>query len=263
MKYENDLHLFSQKLSLLLKQKGMVNKKGEPDKIALYNALNPNQTITDEDCQKDRQGMTDKTRTVGNWIKGNNYPKNVSDVVSLCNALNCDLDYLFTDMDAPTHDLEFIYQYTGLSHITIEKIENLSIAEKQALNMMFDSYMKILLHSMVRAASFANHNGTITIQLESNMHTPHEENSQMPELHKELETVLNNNETKEMLIFQVHQDALDMVKYVLDNDEFKEQASCEFRKHIEERRAERNKAKSQSREIEPTIEFAEDGSVIE
>ena len=37
MKYEIDTHLFSQKLSSILIEKGMIDKKGNPYKIALYN----------------------------------------------------------------------------------------------------------------------------------------------------------------------------------------------------------------------------------
>lgn len=122
LKYEINAHLFSQKLHLIMTKMGMVDKKGKPNKIALYNLLYPNDLITDELLKEDRQKVTDKTRNIDNWLKGNNYPKRISDVLGLCNALNCDLDYFFTDMIAPTHDINFISNATGLSDISIDKL---------------------------------------------------------------------------------------------------------------------------------------------
>ena len=129
MKYEIDTHLFSQKLSSLLIEKGMIDKKGNPDKIALYNLLYPNNMITEKDCEIDRQAVTDKTRNISNWLKGNNYPKRISDVLELCNALDCDLDYFFTNMPAPTHDIEFISQKTGLNKKSIDTLNILKRSE--------------------------------------------------------------------------------------------------------------------------------------
>ncbi len=48
MKYEINSHLFSKKLSSWLIKKGLKDKKGEPDKIALYNLLYPANVITEE-----------------------------------------------------------------------------------------------------------------------------------------------------------------------------------------------------------------------
>ena len=129
MKYEIDTHLFSQKLSSILIEKGMIDKKGKPDKIALYNLLYPNNKITEKDCEIDRQGVTDRTRNISNWLKGNNYPKRISDVLELCNALDCDLDYFFTNMPAPTHDIEFISQKTGLNKKSIDTLNILKRSE--------------------------------------------------------------------------------------------------------------------------------------
>lgn len=129
MKYEIGTHLFSQKLSSILIEKGMIDKKGKPDKIALYNLLYPNDKITKKDCEDDRQGVTDRTRNISNWLKGNNYPKRISDVLELCNALDCDLDYFFTNMPAPTHDIEFISQKTGLNKKSIDTLNILKRSE--------------------------------------------------------------------------------------------------------------------------------------
>ena len=134
MKYEISTHLFSKKLTSLLIKKGMVDKKGNPNKISLYNLLYPDDKITDEDCRIDRQAVTDKTRNISNWLKGNNYPKRISDVLHLCNALNCDLDYFFTDMPAPTHDLEYISKETNLSCDAVLYIQNATEYERLILD---------------------------------------------------------------------------------------------------------------------------------
>lgn len=134
MKYEINEHLFAKKLSQLLIKKGLVDKKGEPNKIALYNLLQPNNPITEAECKQDRQHVTDKTRNISNWLQGKNYPKRISDVLDLCNALDCDLDYFFTDMPAPTHNLEFIADNTNLSSDAIIYLQNATEYEQLILD---------------------------------------------------------------------------------------------------------------------------------
>lgn len=126
MKYVIDSHLFAKKLRSIVLKKGMIDKKGEPDKIALYNLLEPNNQITEELCKQDRQKVTDMTRKVSNWLKGNSYPKSIADVLVLCNVLDCDLDYFFTDMESPTHDIAFIKSEIGLSINSVEMLKILS-----------------------------------------------------------------------------------------------------------------------------------------
>ena len=161
MKYEIDLHLFSEKLLSIIKKRGLVDKKGKPDKIAFFNILYPSAAITDEQCKKDRQSVTDTTRTVDNWLKGKNYPKRISDILHLCNSLGCDLDYFFTDMDAPTYNLNFISKETGLSSEAIEKICNYSPQIKELINRLIlnskeDNLLK-LLQSIQTYALYAHH----------------------------------------------------------------------------------------------------------
>lgn len=103
-------------------KKGMVDKKGNPDKIQLYNLLYPNDQITANFCKLDRQGVTDKTRNISNWLNGKNYPKDIKKILDICNALECDLDYFFTDMKSSTHDLAFIEKETGLTQSSIQTL---------------------------------------------------------------------------------------------------------------------------------------------
>lgn len=126
MKYEIELHIFHKKLNQIMIEKGIVDKKGKADPIKLYNLLYPNDQITEDKLKLDRQLCTDKTRKVQNWIQGKNYPKSISDILSLCNALDCDLDYFFTDMECPTHDLQFIHKETGLSETSIKWLQHLN-----------------------------------------------------------------------------------------------------------------------------------------
>ena len=107
-----------------MKRKKLTDKKGNPCPIALYNLLYPDDIITEDKLKRDRQEATDKTRNIRNWINGKNYPKNISTILSLCNALEIDLDYLFTDMECQTHDAQFICNKTGLSESNIERLAN-------------------------------------------------------------------------------------------------------------------------------------------
>jgi len=123
VKYDIDLHTFSQKLIILMEKYKLINKKGRPDTIKLYNMLYPNDKITDELIKKDRQVVTDKTRKIDNWVKGKNYPKSISEIIALCNAFECDMDYFFTNMSCETHNKQFIHDYTGLSENAINKLK--------------------------------------------------------------------------------------------------------------------------------------------
>lgn len=136
MKYEIDIHFFKEKLTSLMIKKGMIDSKGKPDKIQLYNLLYPSDKITAEFCKLDRQGVTDKTRNISNWLSGKNYPKDIKRILEICNALECDLDYFFTDMEAPTHDLAFIKKEIGLSVDSVLYLRSATNYERLTLDVL-------------------------------------------------------------------------------------------------------------------------------
>lgn len=108
-----------------MKKRGMTYKNNQPDPILLYNAFYPHdqlQIIDQNGNGFGRSEYTEKTRKFDNWIKGKSYPKTITDMLQLCNALNCDLDYFFTDMNCTTHDLQFIQDKTGLSENAISNL---------------------------------------------------------------------------------------------------------------------------------------------
>lgn len=78
MKYELNEHIFGEKLKNIMIEKGMIDKKGKPDKVALYNLLFPNAIITENLRQQDPQKVVDLTRTISYWLKGNRYPKTIN-----------------------------------------------------------------------------------------------------------------------------------------------------------------------------------------
>lgn len=133
MKYVSDLQIFSQKLCDLMKKRGMTYKNNQPDPILLYNAFYPHdqlQIIDQNGNGFGRSEYTEKTRKFDNWIKGKSYPKTITDMLQLCNALNCDLDYFFTDMNCTTHDLQFIQDKTGLSENAISNLISINTYNK-------------------------------------------------------------------------------------------------------------------------------------
>lgn len=127
-----------------MRDKELVDKKENPDPIKLYNLLYPDDKITQDMIKLDRQKVTDKTRNIRNWIQGNNYPKSIRDILLLCNALECDLDYFFTDMECETHDMQFIHDKTGLSedaiNFLIEENANKDTIGKMILPEFFINY---------------------------------------------------------------------------------------------------------------------------
>lgn len=137
MKYELNEHIFGEKLKNIMIEKGMIDKKGKPDKVALYNLLFPNAIITEDLRQQDPQKVVDLTRTISYWLKGNRYPKTINSILDICNALNCDLDYFFTDLKAPTHDIQFISTQLDISYKSVMEI------------IKYDSEIKKLLDSII------------------------------------------------------------------------------------------------------------------
>ncbi len=144
-KYEIELHSFKKKLNQIMIKKGLVNKRGNADPIKLYNLLNPNDQITEDMLKRERLNCMDKVRKLSNWIRGCNYPKTIVDILSLCNALDCDLDYFFTDMEAPTHDLQFISDEMGLPVPVIERLIN------------YDEDIKHIFTNLIDCPEIENH----------------------------------------------------------------------------------------------------------
>lgn len=136
MKYDINSRKFGQKLTAICLEQGLVDKKGKPDKIALYNLLFPNTPITDAEHKQDSKRVNDQTRMIDDWLRGKRYPKKIDIVLDLCNALNCDLDYFFTDMPEPTHDLKFIADSTELSYQAVQALQNSSEHEQLILDTM-------------------------------------------------------------------------------------------------------------------------------
>ncbi|MDE7043290.1 MAG: helix-turn-helix domain-containing protein [Oscillospiraceae bacterium] len=84
--------------------------------------------------QRDERGLSQQelgaktgisTKTINTWEntdpKDGNGPK-VSNIISLCEALECDFEYLFGGIDEPTNARTDIQSETGLSREAIEKL---------------------------------------------------------------------------------------------------------------------------------------------
>lgn len=59
--------------------------------------------------------------TIKNWEQGRNIPE-IEIICRLCDFFDCDIDYLFNNIECKKHDDEFIHQETGLSEIAIRNI---------------------------------------------------------------------------------------------------------------------------------------------
>lgn len=146
--FEYKKELFAKKIRALMEQKGMINQKGEPDKVALYNFMNPNNPITEEQ-RKDKSYVDTQTRKIRDWLTGKFYPRELSLTLAICNDLHCGFDYLFTDMEAPTHDIEFASKETGLSINAIMKLQEATGYERQMLSVMLENgYFKEILYAV-------------------------------------------------------------------------------------------------------------------
>lgn len=91
--------------------------------------------------------------TVKNWEQGRNIPE-IKTLEKLCDFFQCDLDYLFNNIECKTHDVQFIQDCTGLSENSIENICTINKSNKSneymtALNMLLQQdydLRRILLH---------------------------------------------------------------------------------------------------------------------
>lgn len=69
--------------------------------------------------------------TVKKWEQGKAVPE-VKTLEHLCEVFQCDLSYLFYQIDLTNHDLQFIHDATGLSQEAIEMlIQSKEVSEKQ------------------------------------------------------------------------------------------------------------------------------------
>lgn len=172
-KYVIDLQLFSNKLCDVLINKKMIDKNGKPDPIKLYNLLHPNDLITDNDIEKfGRSTFIEKTRKERNWINGANYPKTMGDVLTLCNALKCDLDYFFTDMPYTTHDIQFIHNETGLSEDAINTLKTINFRANRQLGTFASKRLSILNYILKDNEIFEDFLGFLAIYIDNNYKTP-------------------------------------------------------------------------------------------
>ena len=67
--------------------------------------------------------------TVRNWEQGKNKPS-LDDFMGLCEFLHCDADYLLDNLEVPTHELDFVCKYTGLSSEAVEELHKYADLEE-------------------------------------------------------------------------------------------------------------------------------------
>lgn len=121
-----------------------------------------------------------------------------------------------------------------LSSETVEHIAKLNEAQKHALNIMFEYYdMNKLLQSLVTAATFLSSNGNIKISLDNSLYRNGLVNnsSHLSNDFKNFEEELNQYRSEQMLMFQINQDSLEMIKHILDDESFKKLAISEQEKY--------------------------------
>jgi transcriptional regulator with XRE-family HTH domain len=71
--------------------------------------------------------------TVRNWEQGWTLAE-LGTFIRIAKILDCDLDYLLSDLECKTHDTQFIHDETGLSETAIKKMRSLNDAEKTLIS---------------------------------------------------------------------------------------------------------------------------------
>jgi len=109
-------HNFSQKLYKRMENLGFYNTKKGTSKeaiITLHNLLDPDKPLSYTDIPP---------RKYYDWLEGKKAPDKLSTFMKLCEVLNVDIDYFFTDTEAPTRDIGFIADTLNLSPKAIENL---------------------------------------------------------------------------------------------------------------------------------------------
>lgn len=102
--------------------------------------------------------------TVKNWEQGRNIPE-FKTLEKLCNFFQCDLDYLFDNLDCKDHDTQFIHDETGLSEKSIEQLRFLSLFDSALAAEQDLDTINILLEQL--SSQYNNVIHTITEYLRS------------------------------------------------------------------------------------------------
>lgn len=96
MSDEDRKKVFSRRLKDLMKEK-------EIDQTGLAEELNLSQ------------------QAISNWVKMKNFP-DIGAIMDLCCFFECNVDYLLGNINATTHDTNYICEKTGLSEKAVEKL---------------------------------------------------------------------------------------------------------------------------------------------
>lgn len=185
----------------------------------------------------DRYNAPGIDETFKNWFAGHSIPK-AKTLYNLCELLDCDIEYLLGSQKEYRREYRNVSDYLGLSSKTVEHIAKLNDAQKHALNIMFECYdMNKLLQSLIIAAIFLSSNGNIKISLDSLLYRNGLVNSSSPLSNdlKNFEEELNQYRSEQMLMFQINQDSLEMIKHILNDESFKKLAISESRRILSER----------------------------
>ena len=86
--------------------------------------------------------------TVRNWEQGKNKPS-LDDFMGLCDFLDCDADYLLDNMEVPTHELDFVCKYTGLSPEAVKKLHKFADLDDGSRSAL-DSFSEFIVRYYAR-----------------------------------------------------------------------------------------------------------------
>lgn len=158
MNYVIDNHIFAKKLEQRLRELGFVLPNGKIDKIRFYNAMYPETPITDETRRQDgSQHIVDLLRPISKWLKAECYPKTIDILLIICNVLQCDPTYFFTDeLQAPTQSLQNASKALGVSYQALERLQRYSTDTRALLQYLIASddfdFLEALLCQIQRYA---------------------------------------------------------------------------------------------------------------
>lgn len=71
-------------------------------------------------------GLNTDRRTIGNWESGSTKPGGAETYISLCDVLDCDMEYLFGNSKTPHKETASAMEITGLSEKAIDTLRSLN-----------------------------------------------------------------------------------------------------------------------------------------
>ena len=128
--------IFGKQLQKRMKQKDIWdNEHNKPDLERLFILMHPDKITEVDRNTKEPKYIHSKTRAIRTWTDGQIIP-DIETIVKLCNILDCDIRYLFTEnAEMPNRDIDYLCQTYNINRESSENLLAIT-KDKAAVEML-------------------------------------------------------------------------------------------------------------------------------